>query len=263
MSEKIQFVSGDKTWDEMPDYKEVKAVEDEQNKEKLKTLGLEYRALERDFGQEFTDADDKKERLNYTIKKYEDRVRHNRFLAKLARSSMKSEYGLAEFEGIVVDRPGETIEAKSGVMYAERLGDLKEAIRGSELGEDEKRADLEGLGRTLGLVMAHIERQFDEASDDFEAKANDRARTEAHNQVIEQLNWMNEVAEKYGVRRFCCRDFLTSRGYNKNSDFNGALGRRMKSDRAIVERYFELAYKERVENIRRKLGRASLGTFLY
>ena len=89
--------------------------------------------------------------------------------------------------------------------------------------------------------------------DNFEAQQNDRMRTEAHNKVIDQLNYLNGLAEKYGVRRFTCRNFLTSRNYNSRLDEYGVYGNRLKTDRKMVEGYFTVAYKQRVEAIKNRL----------
>lgn len=253
-------------WDDLTDFDSIMEREKVERTEKLTTLGQEYRQLERDFREEFAEkrnkfADDEEKQAEYNVfilKKFEGRVRHNRFLSALHGESMDP-YELAKIDGahLGMNEIENSIEVKSGDYYGARMKSLREAIEGSDIEEEEKKADRDRMAETLDLVLSHVEFEFQQPQDSFESKMWDINKTEMHNKVIDQLNWLNEIAEKYGTERFTCRDFVTSRGHSpgRDHDVGGAMGRKMLSDRAIVKQYFNVAYKERVAGLRRKLER--------
>lgn len=266
MKERIENSGGEvgrSEWERLTEFEEVQANERAESTEKLGELGREYRKVERDFKKEMDAksnryAEDPKKQEEYNrfiIEKYESRIRENRFLARINADFITNPYYLAGIEKLSIDRPEDTVEAKSGIMYGKRLADLRKSILDGEGEDAQKEADIKRVGETLGLVLDHISYQYQRPKGEMESRMSDVHRTESHNKMIDQLNWLNEKAEERGVKRFTCRDFITSRGYDRTRDAYGEYGRRMKDDRMIVEKYFDVAFGERVDRMKRTLER--------
>ena len=66
----------------------------------------------------------------------------------------------------------------------------------------------------------------------------ENARTNAHNDVIEHLNRLNNLARKYGTTPFTPRNFWKSIK-TKQTD---SVARRMRYDRDVVEEYYAIAF---------------------
>lgn len=248
-------------WDELA---EVQFRERADKIERLGDLGVEYRQIEEDFREDWAKKQDKyqeepekqKKYKRFLIRKHELGARINRAEAKVAARGME-QYQILELDQIATREDVEnSIEVASAELYGDRLKDLREAI-GEEPDEELKQRRLERLNRTLGLVEEHIYYKYRENRriDANEARQYERGRTAAHNEMVKQLNWMNEMAENYEVERMTCRDFVTSEGYDQSKDVGGRVGERMKVDRSMVERFFSKAYKHQVNRLIKKLER--------
>ena len=73
-------------------------------------------------------------------------------------------------------------------------------------------------------------------------------RREAHNNLIRHLNYMNDLARKYGVRPFTFRNFETNDfAYSEKLDVGGHTNARADYDRSIVEAYCRIAFSSAYE----------------
>lgn len=241
-------------WDGMPSYEEVRANERAESTEALKSLGAEFRKLERDFAAGFPEAQkkypDEPERqakyMDFYVRKYEGWLRHNRFLAGLnvRTAEITNPYYLGGLERIAVSDPMESIEVASARFYSERLSAVQEVATPEEK---------EVLRETFAKVEEHLLYEYTPRADVDETY--DVNRAAAHNRMIEQLNTMNGIAEAHGLTPFTARNFRTSVGYREKNDPNRMYGQQLSSDRAIVARYFDAALPDKVAPLRRKLER--------
>ena len=246
----------------LPTYEEVAERERTAAVAELKTLGAEYRAIERDFiekqpAAKTKFADDPGKQAGYDkffIRKYEGKISFNRFLAtskaKLARVS--SPYTLAQYEDISLgtySHRERSVEAQSGILYTERLAQLESAIEAA--GGNAEHTKL--LRQSWPLVRDHVfyENIMQDRTSTYESI--DRSRTEAHNLVIEHLNSINDLARQYGTEPFTCRNFQTSRHYNQRADLGGALANTLRSDRTIVRQYFGIVFNTSINELLRKI----------
>ena len=82
----------------------------------------------------------------------------------------------------------------------------------------------------------------------------DERRTASHNDAIKHLNYLNDLARKYGTRPFTPRNFWTS----QNQRQTPAMSSHMSYDRHVFESFYTHAFgKESVDRIRRKHERNS------
>ena len=154
----------------------------------------------------------------------------------------------------------EAIEARSGDYYTERSRALRDAINAS--GEKTKQSDLSLLGSFWSSVAEHLEYRYttqaelrDQYGDDmWSLQQFDERRTASHNDAIKHLNYLNDLARKYGTRPFTPRNFWTS----QNQRQTPAMSSRMSYDRHVFESFYTHAFgKESVDRIRRKHERNS------
>lgn len=145
-----------------------------------------------------------------------------------------------EFQGDII---------KEARAYDERLAALKEAIRNSDLDDDEKGSRLHAMEYTKRRVLNHVDYACSRAPDAWryprEARRFDEARTLAHDKMIDQLNYLNEMAEASGTPRFTKKDYITKRELGKNP--TQAEKERASSDRREVEEYFDEVFSEEIE----------------
>ena len=154
----------------------------------------------------------------------------------------------------------EAIEARSGDYYTERSRALRDAINASD--EKTKQSDLSLLGSFWSSVAEHLEYRYttqaelrDQYGDDmWSLQQFDERRTASHNDAIKHLNYLNDLARKYGTRPFTPRNFWTS----QNQRQTPAMSSRMSYDRHVFESFYTHAFgKESVDRIRRKHERNS------
>ena len=154
----------------------------------------------------------------------------------------------------------EAIEARSGDYFTQRARALREAIEASD--EKTKQSDLSLVGSFWSSVAEHLEYRYttqaelrDQYGDDmWSLQQFDERRTASHNDAIKHLNYLNDLARKYGTRPFTPRNFWTS----QNQRQTPAMSSRMSYDRHVFESFYTHAFgKESVDRIRRKHERNS------
>lgn len=140
-------------------------------------------------------------------------------------------------------KPEETIEAATGIFYEERAQVLNQAIL--EVAQtEESQADSLVLRQTWRKVMDYIEAAADYEFLHRDYNAYQNMRRNCHNRMIQQLNDINHLAEKYKVERFTARDFMTNDFYyNSKRDPAGSLNHRADYDRESVLAYFKTAFR--------------------
>ena len=152
-----------------------------------------------------------------------------------------------------------TVEAYAGNFHQERYNALLDAVRASD---NPEKADEEKMMERFGTnVMKHIQMKAEYA--DTDAASYEETRTKFHNAVISSLNDLNNLAEKYGVRRFTVRNFWTSGLPPEALPRTSPVQVKMRFDRDVVEAYYAnidrfKRYAEQVERgveAKRKYGR--------
>lgn len=138
-----------------------------------------------------------------------------------------------------------TIEAQAGRFYHERMIALKKAIESS----DDKHAqdDLNYAKDFYPVVMSHLDYKYmsrDEVNSiGFDYYEN--CRTHAHNNAIQHLNGINDLARKYHVRPFTIRNFWPS-SIREKKDQTFEVASVMRYDRDLVEEYYAIAFSSDV-----------------
>ena len=149
--------------------------------------------------------------------------------------------------------PAHTIEAQAGHFFDDRKDALLDAIRSTDT--PTKDQDLEIIRKFPALVGAHLDYRYMSMSEAAEyGESYDRLRTAAHNDVIDGLNSLNDLAHKYHTRSFTPRDFWNSRNPNQTP----SIGNRMSYDRHVVEEYCTYAFASDVARHERKRQREDL-----
>ena len=151
-----------------------------------------------------------------------------------------------------------TVEAQAGNFYFKRFRELREVIEAA--GDEE---DLRVAKGFPDAVAEHLRFKFtlrEELRDEFDTgnptstwQRVDEARNRAHNNSIQALNKLNNLAEKYGTTRLTFRNFRV-KGYLE--DLPPAEDRIAESDRACVEGYYERAFKSEVARLKAKQSRS-------
>lgn len=142
--------------------------------------------------------------------------------------------------------PEKTIEAATGELYDERASKLREAMDVQGVSPDTE--DFQGMRQTWEKVRHYFEDYYfvdDRSMNREESREYDRARQVAHNHMIEQLNLLNALADKYGTERFTVRDFRPNYG----TGVTGATGERLQYDRYTVVEYFKRAFRDNVAEL--------------
>lgn len=140
-----------------------------------------------------------------------------------------------------------TIESQAGNFYYERTNTLRKAIQNSDSNTAAK--DLEYLATFPSSVARHLDYKYmtREEVRDYGPETYERQRTAAHNNAIEHLNGLNELAKKYGTRPFTVRNFWPSNIRDKRGQ-TPAIAKVMRYDRDIVEEYYAIAFSSEVRN---------------
>lgn len=143
-----------------------------------------------------------------------------------------------------------TVEAQAGRFYHVRQTDLRQAIGQSSQPEDVKQKDLNFIRGFVTAVARHLDFKYMSKSDinDYGPDRYESNRTRAHNEAIDYLNKLNDLARSYFVRPFTPREFWTSGVSNATPE----MKRRMRYDRDIVEEYYELAFTSDVKRRKAK-----------
>ncbi len=149
----------------------------------------------------------------------------------------------------------ETIEAQAGRFYRERAAALQAAIESSGASDEVKQRQMELLSAFYSHVHRHIELKYigpQEIRDEFLSwKEYDDTRTNVHNNVIDELNGLNDLARQYGLKPFTPRNFWDSRVTSQTPD----MQKRIRYDRDVVEEYYSIAFSDKVATERRKFQR--------
>ncbi len=166
------------------------------------------------------------------------------------------------YSGINNPEVANTIEAQAGRFYDERRSALLKAITNSDRPEEEKQEDRHYILGFWQLVAAHLDykHQSNAFSDPSEGWSYDRSRTKAHDAVVNGLNKLNDLAEKYGTRRFTVRNFWDSTKRIKSSP---ETIDRARYDRDIVEEYYAIAFKYDINQELARLEREQGWTGIY
>ena len=186
------------------------------------------------------------------FEKWEDEYMDSRNKVKEAelrmQGDMRTNLTIEERMNLGIN-PDNTIDARAGDYYRERITVLREAIDKS--GGDSN--DLKNIEEFYKSVTNHILYRTSGLHDitrldkleEFE-----NGREAAHDEVIKRLNQLNSMAEKYGVRRLTPSDFYTSEIKSKE---NGIAGEsRSGFDRDVVEAYYSRALSGEVQDAKRK-----------
>ena len=138
-----------------------------------------------------------------------------------------------------------TIEAQAGNFYYERVRDLKKAINDSKDPNSEK--DIDYILEFRNTVYSHLDYKYmtPEEVKDYGPEQYERQRTHTHNSVIEHINGLNSLANKYNTRPFTVRNFWPSSIRNKNEQ-SGAMQKVLRYDRDIVEEYYAVIFSDEV-----------------
>jgi hypothetical protein len=150
------------------------------------------------------------------------------------------------YRGVNNPEVAKTIEAQAGHYYDERKRALLEAITNSDKPEEEKQEDRRYIIGFWKLVVTHVDYKHKKNafSDVSEGRAYDHARTEAHDAAVNGLNKLNDLAEKYGTRRFTVRNFWDSK---KRIGTSQETIDRTRYDRDIVEEYYAIAFEYEID----------------
>ncbi len=152
----------------------------------------------------------------------------------------------------------ETIEAYSGNYYDERSRDLVNAIRNSDLSDDEKQQKIDYARNFWSAVLNHLDVMHQDMNnrtpDVLEAKRLDERRSNAHDDVIEYLNNLNDMAQEFHVRPFTPRYFWPKRRIDKNNA-TPEVDSRVKYDRYVVQAFYENAFRYEIRDYYRQMAK--------
>ncbi len=256
------------SWD-MSDAPVFKAEKGPTAVEEMRFWCQEYNTAEQQFAKYTKDVSsrslDANEQGRYreTVAKYEDDIAYGwskiEAASKIAWANqlIRSDYELADTQGLGVVKPEETIEAATGIFYEERAKALNQQISANEQNENTA-ADQAVLRQTWRKVMDYIEAatDYDFLHRDYTSYQN--IRRACHNNMIRQLNNLNQLAEKYGTARFTPRDFMTNDfSYDQRRDHNGQLNLRANYDRETVLAYFRTVFESDFTAIEQKAAYSS------
>lgn len=229
----------------------------------------EYNAAEQQFARYAKDVNssmlntDEQNHYRETVAKYEDDIAYDwskiNSASKIAWATqlIRSDYELADTQGLGVVKPDETIEAATGIFYEERAKALNQQISASEQNENTI-ADQTVLRQTWRKVMDYIEAatDYDFLHRDYASYQN--ARRACHNNMIRHLNNLNQLAEKYGTARFTPREFMTNDfSYDQRRDRNSQLNLRANYDRETVLAYFRTVFESDFSTMEQRAARNS------
>ena len=143
--------------------------------------------------------------------------------------------------------PEASIESATGIFFNDRSIALAEAIRSSDLPEEEKQSDLDLLSKTFSVAESYFELYNKEDTinpESEDAIIYDKTRGNHHQAMVKQLNAINTLAEKYETKRFTPRGFMENptQKFHKGDLYVEALDSRSSYDRYSVVGYFKRAF---------------------
>lgn len=199
-----------------------------------------------------------------TLSRYEDDQAYNwqQLYANLGQAQSKSWfmnlYAQADVLRLGGVEPTKTIEAATGIFYDDRMSQLTQRmaeVAASDGARSQRRieAERERIGETWQKVLIYLDATKDYDSRNRDYNYYQRNRRAAHNNMIKQLNWLNDLAEKYQTQRFALRDFKTNDfTYHQKSDRGGHLNHWIEYDRETVLAYFKQAFGADFQRAERK-----------
>lgn len=251
MSEEIKKPSGELTqsdWDnlEKPEViEEIKSPEEEA-REQVEFWAGEYRFTEAAFSRR------KNKKLSYEeFQKWESDAGYNykRLKESEPYAGYKDRYERDRSERISTT-PGDSIEAYAGEFYLRRNRALLSAIESSE--SETAKTDNDIVTSFYSSVAEHIYYKYDHEDRSFDPMRYQMNRRDAHNRMINHLNAINGLCERYGVERFTLRNFETNDFvYDRDKDPMGYTDQRADCDRTIVEEYVTRAFSSDFEKAER------------
>ena len=137
----------------------------------------------------------------------------------------------------------DSIEAYAGNFYDERNQKLADVILASN-NEDAKQ------DKNIVMGLHKFVAEYIHVCNDSELRRTDplsyqKRRQKRHNDMIERINEINHLAEKYGVDRLIFRDFKTNDfAYDSRLDRTGETNARAEYDRSSVENYVRTAFSK-------------------
>lgn len=225
----------------------------EQLRERVQYWSGEYTTVERQFAQYAAAETTKVASDAYfrSLRKYEEDAGFN--WRQLEKSTAEAQTGRAvsgiydtaqlQSIGTFTISPEKSIEAAVGCFYDERMSALQSSIESSpDLTPDERAQQVALLHDTWPRVNAYLQAtgDYETLHDGPEGYENyHRIRNTCHNQMIQQLNQLNDLARTHGLTPFTPRNFITnSFEYNSRFDRGGYLNSRAEYDRETVLSYF-------------------------
>lgn len=210
-----------------------------------------FSQLYRDVTSDFAREKKRKGRIGYDeYLKWEEDAAQSFSKMKAAEYDAKYDniYDLDAAERLSVNDGENSIEAYAGNFFDERRNLLMEAID-KNTNRAEAAKDILTLGGLHQLVAEYVNARADHELSRTDSKAYRDKRQDAHNRVIDRINELNELAEKYGVTRLTFRNFVgNARGpysegqYDRRKDYRGYSNGRAEYDRSVVETYIWLAF---------------------
>lgn len=185
------------------------------------------------------------------FEKWEDEYMDSRNKVKEAelrmQGDMRTNLTIEERMNLGIN-PDNTIDARAGDYFNERIKALREAI-GKSGGDSNGAKIINDFYKTITRHILYRTPGFHDMTRLDKLAQLEDDREAAHDQVIKYLNQLNSMAEKYGVRRFTPSDFYTS-------EIKGSYGIVGKSrsgfDRDVVEAYYSRALSGEIEDEKRK-----------
>lgn len=244
----------------------VKKTEASSPREEVEYWAKEYNDTEMQFAQYSRGLPiDRAKNPEYrtTLEKYEEDIAFDwQRLEESTNKAMSSQllhspYEVADAQRLGVVEPHETVEAELGIFYDERAKALNDKVIAAEATE-ETAAEQQLLRQTWRKVMDYIEAATDYDFLHRDYSAYQDMRRFCHNNMIQQLNALNQLAEKYDCKRFTPRDFMTNDfKYDKRRDRTGRLNQRANYDRETVLGYFRTVFDKDFRSADRKAQRLS------
>lgn len=168
-----------------------------------------------------------------------------------AAGEVQDDYSLASIQRLGSIEPAETIEAASGAFFSERMASLRHKIHQST-DPDQTASHLDFINNTWQKVYEYISAAIDYDTMHDSYHQYQLARRTRHNNMIEQLNGLNNLAESYDSPRFTLRNFMTNDFYYRQSQDKGSwLNNRANYDRETVLAYFKTVYQDRFKEFER------------
>jgi hypothetical protein len=226
---------------------EFRGKESERAREDVEYWAGEYVGIERQFTQHKVTG-----KADFERWEADAAEAYGKMLDAEYSSGFQDIYERDNTEKIARIDPRESIEAESGYYYDERNKALIEAIQ-SNPDDTQREKELELVYGLHMLVAKHIEASADSELRRTDVETYQRNRQSAHNNLIDRLNALNGLAERYKVKRFTFRDFKTNNfEYDRRKDPYGETDARYDYDRTCVEGWAKRAFSRDFEQAARE-----------